>query len=280
MRLMVLLALTPWIAARVLAAGPASAPDLSADQIVEKNVAARGGMEAWRKVQTMVWLGHIQSEHAPVPSMAFVLEQKRPNKTRFEINAMGQKTLRVFDGAQGWKLHPNRDGGPDVKPYTFQEVKFAQAAQSVDGPLIDYQAKGTAVSLEGVDEIEGRKAYRLQLRLASGEIDHMWVDAQTFLDVRYDRPSVNSAGASTTVSVFYRGYQTIDGLQVPSVIETGAGPGLVRDKMQIEKVMLNAPLEDRTFTRPGGHTRRSGIAMQARSVPPAMPSPDPGSGPK
>src|SRR3974390_2880741 len=73
-------------------------PKLSAEQIVAKNVAARGGLAAWKGVQTMVWIGHIESAHAPVPSVLFVLQQQRPNRTRFEINALGQKTVRGFDG--------------------------------------------------------------------------------------------------------------------------------------------------------------------------------------
>src|ERR1700676_1178480 len=89
------------------------AAELSAAKIVEKNVAARGGLDAWRKIETMVWSGHMQSAHGQIPSMLFVMQQKRPNKTRLEINALGQKTVRIFDGVRGWKVKPNRDGGPE-----------------------------------------------------------------------------------------------------------------------------------------------------------------------
>jgi len=237
--------------------------ELTAAQVVERNVAARGGLEAWRKVQTMVWVGHMESIHAPVPSMLFVMQQKRPNKTRFEINALGEKTVRVFDGERGWKLKPNREGGPEVKPFSFQEANFARAAQVIDGPLIDAATKGNTVTLEGLDEIDGRKAYRLGVRLLTGENDRVWVDAQTFLDIRYDR-AFGGAGRST-VTVFYRDYKTIEGLQIPSVIETGAGEGVKPDKMVIERVMPNAPVDDRVFARPGGRDRGAGMAMGGAS---------------
>src|SRR2546427_3482566 len=97
-----------------LAAGCASAAKLSAAEIVAKNVAARGGLDAWRKVETMVWIGHIQSTRAPSPSMQFRLEQKRPSKTRLEISALNEKSMRVFDGVQGWKLRPGH-GRPEVQ---------------------------------------------------------------------------------------------------------------------------------------------------------------------
>jgi hypothetical protein len=287
MRRSFIAALTAVITVGALASN-AWAADLSAAQIVKKNVAARGGLEAWRKIQTMVWSGHMQSSHAAIPNMLFVMQQKRPNKTRFDVNALGQKTERIFDGARGWKMRPNSEGGADILPYSSEEVTFAQAAQVIDGPLIDYLAKGNTVTLEGRDVVHGRKAYRLAVRLATGENDRVWIDAQNFLDLRYDRPSSSAAGAAT-VTVFYGNYKKIDGLQIPSLIETGATPGVTPDKLVIENILLNAPVEDWTFARPGTHERRGGAPMGGQSQPPARrtpidpsaaPSPDPASGPK
>jgi hypothetical protein len=272
--------------------GSAAVPELTAEQIVEKNVAARGGLEAWRKIQTMIWIGHMESEHAPMPGLQFTMEQKRPNKTHFEVRTIGERNVRMFDGAQGWKMGPGHGGGPSVKPYTPQEVKFARDAQGIDGPLIDYQAKGNTVALEGIDELEGRKAYRLSVRLASGDTQRVWIDAVNFLDIRYDRHADGPSGAASTVSLFYRHYKTVEGLQIPSVIETAAGSGMKADRMVIERVALNPPLSDREFTRPDGRVRREAIAPGVRTRPPvdrapiepstlpAAPGPDPASGQK
>lgn len=292
MRWMVFLAFAPWLAGAAIGASPTAVSELTAEQVVRKNVAARGGAEAWAKIETMVWIGHMQSEHAPVPIMTFVMDQKRPNKTRFEIDAMGQKTVRVFDGAHGWKVQPNRAGGPDTKPYTPQEVTFAFRAQLIDGPLIDYRAKGNVVALEGIDEVEGRKAFRLKVQLASGETDHVWIDAQTFLDIKYERPSYGPPGTPSTVTIFYRGYKTVEGLQIPAVIETPSAAGQTPDRMVIEKVALNPPLADRVFTQPGAKSPRSaraaglppewavGRTPSGPAAPQAAPTPGPESGTK
>jgi hypothetical protein len=255
------------------------AAELSAAKIVEKNVAARGGLDAWRKIETMVWSGHMQSAHGQIPSMLFVMQQKRPNKTRLEINALGQKTVRIFDGVRGWKVKPNREGGPQITPYSAQEVKFAQAGQVIDGPLIDYVAKGNTVTLEGRDEIGGRKAYRLGVQLPAGESDHVWIDAQTFLDLRYDR-QYSSAAGPVIVSVFYGNYKTVEGLQIPSLIETGAAPGVTPDKLVIENILPNGPVDERSFARPGTHERRGGMPMGGRGPPPVRRAPiDPAAAP-
>jgi hypothetical protein len=276
MRRIAVAALAAGFAAAALGGGRAPAPQLSSDEIVEKNAAARGGLDAWRQVRTMVWAGHLQSAHAPMPSMQFVLQLERPNKTRFEINAMGEKTVRVFDGTHGWRANAGHDGRPQVRPYAIEEIRYAQGAQGIDGPLIDHAAKGIEVTLEGLDEIEGRKAYRLQLRLASGETDRLWIDATSFLDIRYDRtPPGAAGGAARVVSTRYRDYKTFEGLQIPSVIETGAsaGPGSAPDRMVIETVVVNPSLDKRTFTDPAAsrgrhdHTPRLPSDADAGSAP-------------
>jgi hypothetical protein len=256
----------------------ASATTLTAAQIVDRNAAARGGLDAWRKVQTMVWLGHIESAHAAAPSMPFVLEQKRPNKTHFEIHVMNESTERVFNGAQGWKIHPDHGNRPAVEPYSLQELRFAQAAPGLDGPLLGSAAKGYHVALEGVDMIEGHKTYRLSVQLTTGEVDHVWIDATSFLDVRYDRPSDGVIGTARSVSTFYSDYRAYEGLQVPSVIETGVGADSTPDRMMIERVVLNAPLDEARFEHPSAQNRRQltradlSAARAKRLMPPSAPA--------
>ncbi|HEX9031739.1 MAG TPA: hypothetical protein VF834_07810 [Streptosporangiaceae bacterium] len=237
------------LVAATATARPTSAAEPSAVEIVAKNVAARGGLDAWRKVETMVWIGHVESAHAPAPSMAFELEQKRPNKTRLQLRALGEKSMRVFDGAHGWKLRPAR-GRPGAQPYTPQELKSAQAGHGIDGPLIDFAAKGNSVTLESVDEIGGRKAYHLKVRLAKGGNEDVWVDTETYLDVRYDRMAEGPGGGQRRVSAEYGDYRSVDGLLIPFLIRTGGGPGATPDRMQLETVVLNAPLDDSTFEDP------------------------------
>jgi hypothetical protein len=224
--------------------------ELSAEQIIERNEAARGGVAAWRSVETMVWVGHLETATGPVPLMPFVLEQKRPNLTRFEVTSKGRRTLHVFDGAHGWKLHPGHDGKPRLDAYTPQELRFAKEAPGLEGVLIDHQTKGVAVALEGVEILDGRKSYRLSLHSELGQIQKVWIDAQSFLEIRYDRVAYGAAGAPGMVSVYYSDYRDVQGRQIPHVVQIGVGSGKVPDRMTIERLTINAPINDRLFSRP------------------------------
>jgi hypothetical protein len=254
------------IATGIMAREAATATGLTAAQIIDRNIAARGGLDAWRKIKTMVWVGRIESAGSSPSSMPFALEQKRPNMTRFEIRTQNQISQRQFDGSEGWKMHPGRNGKPEMQSFTAEELAFARDGQGIDGPLIDYAAKGVAVMLEGRDDVEGHPAYRLHVRLPSGASQHVWIDAQTFLELKSDRPTRNALGQTGTLSVFYRNYQKVEGLQMPLLIESGVETASTRDRMVIERVALNPPLEDSLFAKPRVPNERKSITVDTRAA--------------
>ena len=142
----------------------------SADEVIDRNVAARGGLEAWRKVNSLVWLGHVEraAHDNRATRIPFVMELERPNHTRFEIKEQENQFTRIFDGTHGWKVRPGGNGVPQAKSFSKEEIDYARDEFAIDGPLIDYKAKGVTVSLDGIDVLDGHKTYRLSLKLASG----------------------------------------------------------------------------------------------------------------
>src|SRR5438876_12020801 len=105
-------------------------PTLSAAQIVEKTVAARGGLQAWRAVETMTLAGKmgaggnqratlsvripgthdaqgalqgVRGRPAEEVQLPFVMDLARPHKTRVELEFKGQTAIQVYDGTNGWK---------------------------------------------------------------------------------------------------------------------------------------------------------------------------------
>lgn len=277
-------------AAPVLAAAPAvagaepagegrrlGAPTLTAEQIVERNVAARGGLEAWRKVRTMAWVGRVEGG-APTP-MPFLLELKRPNLTRFEITAMDRRFVRAFDGAHGWRIRSGRDGAPEAVAFSGEEDAFARDEFVVDGPLLDHQAKGVRVRVAGVDEIEGRRAHLLEVTLPSGASRRIWIDAETFLELRSDRPSTSPLVRGAPVSVYYRDHRSVEGVVMPFAIETRAETGARgSQKLILERVTLNPELPPSAFSRPASASRRKatvrvGGDASSPAAPPARPAP-------
>ncbi len=282
-RLFLIAALLPCGAAATVQADPPPSPALTAEQIVARNVAARGGLEAWRRIQNMVWTGRMIGTSADQPVMQFVLDQARPNKTRFEVTVMGQKSVRVFDGFNGWKLRPGHGMSTETEPFTLKEVRFAQEEEVIDGPLIDAAARGSQVSLSGLEEVAGHPAWRLEVTRASGIHATVWVDAETFLELRHDRISYNFAGKPVPVTTWYRNYHEVQGLQMPAMIDIGGSYDRPANRMVIEQIELNTDLDPRTFgvtgsTRhhakwnPGTQRSRVGASLLTPPPPPTAAS--------
>lgn len=280
----VLVSLCLPVALLAAAAGPPAPAKLTAEQIVQKHIAARGGLQAWHAVQSMVWNGKMdvgfadsaarsaryvsgamarkgKGPRTPPPAaegredtekqvqVPFVLEMKRPAKSRIELEFAGKTAVQVYDGANGWLLRPylNRD---DWEPFTAEQAKSQVGKWNLDGPLIDYAAKGTKVALESVEPVEGHDAYKLKLTLAGGELQHVWIDAKSFLDVKVEGTPRRMDGKMRTVWVTQRDFRPVKGLMVPFVLETAVEGYPDTHKMIIEKVALNQPLDDARFAKP------------------------------
>ena len=231
------------------AASPQAPAKLTAAQVVEKNVSAKGGLEAWRAVQTMSFSGKMDAGGKSKTQLPFVLEKKRPRKTRVELVFANDTAVQVYDGTNGWKLRPFL-GRRDVEPYSPEELKSAAFESDLDGPLVDYATKGNKVELEGVEKVENHDAYKLKLTLKGGQVQHIWVDAETFLDIKVEGTPRRMDGKMRPVWIYLRDYKDVNGLMIPYVSETEVQGNRETHKMIIESVVVNPKLEDSLFIKP------------------------------
>ena len=87
-----------------VAQNPATAAELTASQILARNAESRGGLAAWRAVQSMAMSGRVEAGKGV--DLPFRLELKRPRKMRLELDFKEETAVQIFDGAAGWKLRP------------------------------------------------------------------------------------------------------------------------------------------------------------------------------
>jgi len=267
----ILLALMPGLMAGADTTTKATAAQLSVVQIVENNVNARGGLQRWRAVQALEMKGKLQAggnnrPTIPVPGtkmspevrvkrpteqveLPFVMELGRGRKQRLEIQFNGQTAIQVYDGTQGWKVRPflNRH---EVEKFTPDELKAAGQEADLDGFLIDYAAKGSKVELAGVDQVEGHNAYNLKVTDKNGNARHVWVDAQSFLELKVEGTPRRLDGKYHPVAVFLRDYRPVNGLMMPYLLETTVDGVKDTEKIEIEQIVSNPKLDDSQFAMP------------------------------
>jgi outer membrane lipoprotein-sorting protein len=228
---------------------PKASAELSAAQIADRGIQAKGGLQAWRAVQSMSFSGKMEAGGQQNVQLPFVLELKRPHKSRIEIEFQNDKAIQVYDGSNGWKFRPFL-GRNDVEPFTADELHTASLEPELDGPLVDYAVKGTRVDLEGVEQVEGRDAYKLKLTMKGGHVRHLWVDTQSFLEVKIEGTPRRMDGKMRPVEIYYRDYKNVNGLMVPYVLETTVEGVKQSHKMTIESVLVNPKLDDSLFVAP------------------------------
>jgi hypothetical protein len=238
---------------------------MSAQQIIDRYVTARGGAAAWKAVQTLSWKGQmgagastyeavtaklaLERKERPEMQLPFVMEYKRPLKSRLELTFNGQTAVQVFDGTAGFKYRPFL-GRKDWEPYTGLEQLQASAEPGIDGWLIDSEAKGTMIEAAGVEAVEGQAAYKLAVTPKGGKVRHVWIDGKSFLEVREDGEPRKIDGRARAVSIYLRDYKAEKGLMIPHVIETAVAGVPKTEKINIESVQVNPALDDGRFTKP------------------------------
>ena len=237
----------------------ASAADLTAAQIVERNATARGGAAAWRAVQSMTMTGEMDAGGKTDAKLPYTMSLKRPHMKRLEISFQNQTSVQTYDGSQGWKYRPYL-GRTEAEPLTPAELNAEQATDELDGPLIDADRKGTRIELAGVDKVEGKDAYRLKLTSASGASRNLWVDTASFLEVKIDGEPRKLDGRAHKVAVFFRDYKTVNGLNIPHTLETVVDGVKPTRKIVVKSVAINPKLDDALFGKPQPGEAAAGTA--------------------
>ena len=228
---------------------PPVLPKLTAAQIADKNATARGGLSKWRSVQSMTVSGKMDAGGKVDTQLPYTAQLKRPNKQRLAIEFAGQTALQVFDGEHGWKLRPYLNRA-SPEPFSAEELQKSADGQVIDGPLIDYAAKGSTLELEGTETVEGKATYRLKVTNKLGHASHIWVDGATFLDAKMEGHPHRFDGKMRPVETYLSDYRAVDGLMIPYLAETRVQGWKVPHTMTIEKVALNSKLDNGLFDKP------------------------------
>jgi hypothetical protein len=78
----------------------------------------------------------------------------------------------------------------------------------------------------------------------------VWIDAQSFLQVKVEGVPRRLDGKVHPVAIFLRDYRVVNGLQIPHLIETVVEGVPRTEKILVEKVVVNPRLAESRFARP------------------------------
>ena len=229
----------------VLAASTAGAQTPSVDEIVAKNLAARGGLDKLRSLQTMKMTGTINVQGMDMP---LTVMTKRPNLLFQEMTMQGQRMVSAFDGAKVWAINPML--GPGARELTGAQADMIRDQASFDGPLVSYKDHGDTLEMAGSADLGGAKAWKLKLtRKLGGRTMFIYVDADSGLEKQWSA-TVEQGGMTIDVDTVMQDYQpTPEGILVPRSMRTLVG-GQQQGLLKVLTVEYNTPIDDAAFQMP------------------------------
>src|SRR5262245_33834694 len=242
---------TPFlIAALILTCGRIASAQ-TADEVVEKYLAAIGGRAALGKLTSRSTTGTmtLSLPQGPVSGSIEILNQ-RPNKTRtvtkLDLSSLGAGQVtreQRFDGTSGYILD-SLQGNREITGNQLENLKNT----GFPTPLMTYKERGATVELAGKEKVDGRDTYVLLFKPKTGSVARTFVDTETYLPARImikvDTPETGEVEQTTDLS----DYRDVDGIKVPFTIKVStAGQGFT---IAVSKVEHNIKIDEAVFSKP------------------------------
>src|SRR6267154_2555227 len=245
---------------------PLGAAAQTADEIVKKVLDARGGIEKIKAVQSERISGHVSFGQGAEGT--FVVELKRPLKMRAEISIEGQTIVRVYDGkSSGWMINPfaeNKEG----QPLSPEDLRNISDESDFDGPLVDYKAKGNQIELAGKEKLDDKPVYRLKLTNKNGDVRFYFIDATTFLLLKWEGTR-KTEDQELPWESFSSDFREVQGLKYAFRIDQGSPGTDIKQTLNAEKIEINLRIDDSRFGKPAPPDAPAAPAPPPANSPPA-----------
>ena len=229
-----------------------TASSQTADELIEKSIAAMGGRAAFDKVTSRVMTGTI-TINTPGGDLPGTIElwNVRPNKMRTLIKAdltqFGAGMLEIdqrFDGQTGYLLN-TLQGNRDITGNQLDNMRN----QAFPHAFLAYKDLGFKATLEGKQKVGSGEAYVLVLEPAKGSTIRQFIDAETMLPVRFVmRVNVEELGAEIEQTTDLSGYKEVDGVKLPFKLASSSSAQSFT--VDLTKIEHNVTIDEKLFSKP------------------------------
>lgn len=212
------------------------------DEIVDKHVAAIGGLDKIKAVNNVVTERSLSVQGMEIPSKTTIVVGK---SMRSESTVMGNSMVQVVDGATGWMIRPTMMGGTG-EPEDMPADQVKQQVGQLDpfGGLVNYKEKGNKVELVGKEKVDKKDVYHIKLTTKDGQAMDEYLDATTYLLTK-----VKATMNGTEGEIDFSDYKEVDGVKFPNAMDI-ANAQMGTMTFVTNKVIVNGKVDDSIFKKP------------------------------
>ena len=245
LRFAFLFIVSAFLISSVAAQSPAPSPSI--DDLVAKNIEAKGGAAALKAIETIRFEGRMVVNQGQV-ELTYTQIKKRPGKTRTDAVLQGMTAVQSYDGASGWKIYPFQ-GRKDPEKMSADEAKSLIEEAEIGGPLEDWKAQGKTLTYLGTEDVEGTAAHKLKVVRKNGDVSFVYLDPDHFLEIRVIDQRIEQ-GAKVEVETDLGDYEKVNGVYFPFSVEAGSKGSTDKQKIILVKGEANVPIDDAIFQFP------------------------------
>ncbi len=234
----------PWLGAIFVACSSPS----PVDEIVDSNIAARGGKERIQAVHSIRATGAATASGGRAAQVVY--EIKQPGLFRLEFSSQGMKSVFAYDGKISWEVDPLEGQFEPQQITSESDSRMGIEERDIEGHLVDWREKKHLVELVGRETLADGDAFKLKVTLESGSIRHDYIDVASRQIVRSDIPR-RIHGRDVVLVKTYSDFRDVDGLIFPHLIQTRVKDRPEVITITVETTELNPDLDDARFQFPG-----------------------------
>jgi len=216
----------------------------TADDVIQKYSKAMGGLAAFNAIKTMKTTGTITTQGVDLALSSQIINGKA---VRTDVQAMGQSVINSYKDGKGWKINPFA-GVTTVTDMTPEELIDFKSQSMIASQLMDYKARGHKVELQGQEDVEGIKTYKIKLTTKDdNKVNTYFISVADNIIIK----SVSTRqlqGQDLEIETFYSDIKDFNGLKFP-IVRTQKMQGQVFQEIKIATIEFNVPVDEKIFDK-------------------------------
>jgi photosynthetic reaction center cytochrome c subunit len=210
----------------------------SADQILDKYLAAVGGADALKRIKTRVQKGDLETSGTKFPIEVY---SEAPDKRISISHPQGGTSVTAFNGEAGWLTMRN---GVHIMTAAEREAARIDAELYFPARVRDLYKEFRVMPGEPID---GHATYVVAAKDANRPSLRLYFDQESGLMVRQMRFAQTPLGKNPT-QIDYADYRTADGVKIPYQWTLTRPNGSFTIK--VDQVQQNVPIDEKLFVPP------------------------------
>ncbi len=223
----------------------------TADELIAKNLAARGGAEKLAALQSVQLNGKMRFPGD------FELTYKetrargaKDDSVRIEAALQGLALIQAYDGANAWRINPFQ-GRRDAERMSADEARSLADSGSMTSPLLAAKSDGSTVEYLGREDFDGTDAYKVKVTQTDGDQFVYLLDPDTMLEIKVTETRT-LRGSPQITEIEMGDYEQVGGVYFPMSVEIWQqGSPNQRQRINIASAEANPPVTPALFAEPG-----------------------------